>query len=81
MEKQESGKVEERLAAVDGPTIGIVTRGKVRVGAARKGEEEQLDLDEGGVFFVLPGNEIHIQVLEGSGPAGAAEVWWSLFDA
>ncbi|KAI0749491.1 mannose-6-phosphate isomerase [Daedaleopsis nitida] len=72
---------EESLAAVDGPTIGIVTRGRLRISTKKGDVTEQLELAEGGVVFVTPGNEIHIEVLEGEGPGEAGEVWWSLFGA
>ncbi|KAI0635738.1 mannose-6-phosphate isomerase [Trametes polyzona] len=67
----------EQLAAVSGPTIGIVTKGRVRIAVSRG--DEQLDLDEGGVVFIPPGNDIRVELLEGRGPEGAGEVWWSTF--
>ncbi|KAJ8473188.1 hypothetical protein ONZ51_g8024 [Trametes cubensis] len=70
---------EERLGAVGGPTIGIVTKGKARITVSR--DHEQLELDEGGVVFIPPGNEIHVELLEGRGAEGAGEVWWSCFGA
>ncbi|KAI0661561.1 mannose-6-phosphate isomerase [Cubamyces menziesii] len=73
-----SAKV-ERLGAVGGPTIGIVTKGKARITVSR--DHEQLELDEGGVVFIPPGNEIHVELLEGRGAEGAGEVWWSCFGA
>ncbi|KAI0710117.1 mannose-6-phosphate isomerase [Earliella scabrosa] len=72
---------DECLGAVDGPTTGIVTRGRVKI-ATNKGEvTEQLELGEGGVVFVPPGNEIQVEVFEGQGSEEAGEVWWSLFGA
>ncbi|KAI0329097.1 mannose-6-phosphate isomerase [Cubamyces sp. BRFM 1775] len=68
---------EERLGAVNGPTIGIVTKGKARITVSRG--HEQLELDEGGVVFIPPGNDIHVELLEGRGAEGAGEVWWSCF--
>ncbi|RPD61165.1 mannose-6-phosphate isomerase [Lentinus tigrinus ALCF2SS1-7] len=72
---------EEHLGAVDGPTMGIVTRGKVRISTNKGGETEQLELDEGAVVFVAAKNEINVEILEGHGPDEAGEVWWSLFGA
>lgn len=70
----------ERLGAVSGPTIGIVTKGKARIAVGKGGE--QLELDEGGVVFIAPGNDIQIELLEGSGAEGSeGEVWWSCFGA
>ncbi|OSD06393.1 mannose-6-phosphate isomerase [Trametes coccinea BRFM310] len=69
----------ERLGAVKGPTIGIVTKGKARIAVSRG--NEQLELDEGGVVYIPPGNDIHIELLEGRGQEGAGEVWWSCFGA
>ncbi|KAI9057211.1 mannose-6-phosphate isomerase [Trametes sanguinea] len=69
----------ERLGAVRGPTIGIVTKGKVKITVRR--DNEQLDLDEGGVVFISPGNDIQVELLEGRGQEGAGEVWWSCFGA
>lgn len=70
---------EERLGAVKGPTIGIVTKGKARLTVSRG--HEQLELDEGGVMFIPPGNDIQVELLEGRGAEGAGEVWWSCFGA
>ncbi|KAI0360054.1 mannose-6-phosphate isomerase [Trametes cingulata] len=67
----------ERLAAVNGPTIGIVTKGRARIAVSRG--NEQLDLDEGGVVFIPPGNDIRVELHEGRGKEGAGEVWWSCF--
>ncbi|EIW57378.1 mannose-6-phosphate isomerase [Trametes versicolor FP-101664 SS1] len=70
----------ERLGAVSGPTIGIVTKGKARIAVGKGGE--QLELDEGGVVFVAPGNDIEVELLEGRGSEGSeGEVWWSCFGA
>lgn len=69
----------ERLSAVKGPTIGIVTKGKARIALSRG--NDQLELDEGGVVFIPPGNDIQVELLEGRGPGGAGEVWWSTFGA
>ena len=74
---------EETLDAVEGPTIGIVTRGKLKVSAKpnKGGTEDRLELHEGCVVFVPPGHEIHVEVLDGRGPEGAGEMWWSLWGA
>ncbi|KAH9856537.1 mannose-6-phosphate isomerase [Lenzites betulinus] len=69
----ESGAAKEELGAVGGPTVGIVTRGRVRVAVSRG--DERLNLNEGAVVFVPPGNDISVELLgEGTG-----EVWWSCF--
>ncbi|KAI0370371.1 mannose-6-phosphate isomerase [Pilatotrama ljubarskyi] len=67
----------EHLTAVKGPTIGIVTKGRARIAVSRG--NEQLDLDEGGVVFIPPGNDIRVELLEGRGAEGAGEIWWSCF--
>ncbi|KAI0787856.1 mannose-6-phosphate isomerase [Fomes fomentarius] len=72
---------DERLGAVDGPTIGIVTRGRVKFSTKNGNLTEELEIDEGGVVFVPPGNEIQVEILEGRGSDEAGEVWWSLFGA
>ncbi len=72
---------DERLGAVDGPTIGIVTRGQVKIRTKKGNLTEELEIDEGGVVFVPPGNEIQVEILEGRGSDEAGEVWWSLFGA
>lgn len=70
----------ERLEAVSGPTIGIVTKGKAKIAVGKGGEK--LELDEGGVVFVAPGNDIEVELLEGRGSEGSeGEVWWSCFGA
>ncbi|CDO75789.1 hypothetical protein BN946_scf184934.g4 [Trametes cinnabarina] len=66
----------ECLGAVKGPTIGIVTKGRAKIAVSRG--DEQLELEEGGVVFIPPGNDIQIQLLEGRGQ-GVGEVWWSCF--
>ena len=43
--------------------------------------KDSLDLDEGSVVFVPPGNEIQVEVIEGKGQEGAGEVWWALWSA
>ncbi|TFK93977.1 mannose-6-phosphate isomerase [Polyporus arcularius HHB13444] len=72
---------EEHLGAVDGPTIGIVTRGKVKLSTKKGDQTEQLVLDQGAVVFIPPKNEVQVEILEGRGPDEAGEVWWSLFGA
>ncbi|KAI1797282.1 mannose-6-phosphate isomerase [Ganoderma leucocontextum] len=72
---------EEVLDPVEGPTIGIVTRGMVKVSVSSSKGRDCLELDEGGVVFVPPGNEIRVEVTEGKGPEGAGEVWWALWGA
>ena len=71
----------ETLDPVDGPTIGIVTRGKLQVSTGLTKGQESLKLDEGSVVFVPPGNEIRVEVVEGKGQEGAGEVWWALWSA
>ncbi|PSR70445.1 hypothetical protein PHLCEN_2v13696 [Hermanssonia centrifuga] len=60
----------ETLGAVGGPTIGIVTQGRIRVIVGKEREE----LDTGGIIFVAPGNEIQVEHLE-RGAEG--EIWWA----
>lgn len=62
----------ETLGAVSGPTIGIVTSGKMKV--AVKGE--MLTLDAGGIVYIVPGREISVDVEDGS----EAEMWWAAAD-
>jgi mannose-6-phosphate isomerase len=62
-------KQAETIAPAGGPTIGIVTKGSVKVAAGG----EELELPQGGVVFVAPGNEIDIQAVSG----GETEVWWA----
>lgn len=59
----------ETLGPSEGPTIGIVTKGSVRV---RAGEEE-ISLPEGGIVFVAPKHEVTIQ----SVGSGEGEMWWA----
>lgn len=72
---------QENLDPADGPTIGIITRGKLRVSASSGKGKDSLDLDEGSVVFVPPGNEIQVEVIEGKGQESAGEVWWALWSA
>ncbi|KAI9000508.1 mannose-6-phosphate isomerase [Trametes punicea] len=67
----------EHLGAVRGPTIGIVTKGKAKIAVSRG--NENLELDEGAVVYVPPGNDIHVELLEGRGPDRTGEIWWSCF--
>ncbi|KAI0671529.1 mannose-6-phosphate isomerase [Trametes maxima] len=78
----------ERLSAVKGPTIGIVTKGKMNRGnvlqqcpgpIAVGNGNERFELDEGAVVFITPGNDVDIELLEGRGATAAGEVWWSTF--
>ena len=62
----DSGK--EVLGAVEGPTIGIVTSGKVRVTVG----EEHEELEAGGIVFVVPGHDIHVDQIEKE-----SEMWWA----
>ncbi|GJE92961.1 mannose-6-phosphate isomerase [Phanerochaete sordida] len=66
------GSQQETLAAVDGPTIGIVTAGAVRVTV--KGEV--LDLEAGAIVYVVPGNVILLENLQAGG-AQRGEMWWA----
>jgi len=61
----------EVLGKAEGPTIGIVTSGKVEI-IEQANEFDTLTLEAGGVVFVKPETEIAVQVLEGEG-----EVWWA----
>jgi glyoxylate utilization-related uncharacterized protein len=63
------GLAEETLAPAEGPTIGFVTKGSVRV---RAGEEE-LSLPSGGIVFVAPGHEVTVQNVSSS----EGEIWWA----
>ena len=78
---KEKNAEDERLGAGEGPMIGIVTKGKVKLRVTGEDAEESLDLDEGGVVFVAPGNQVNVHLREGGGPAGNGEIWWSLYRA
>jgi mannose-6-phosphate isomerase len=64
------GSDKEKLAAVDGPTIGIVRAGIVKVVV----KNESLDLQEGGIVFVAPGNDTVVELSQGS---SKGEIWWA----
>ncbi|EKM52726.1 uncharacterized protein PHACADRAFT_198773 [Phanerochaete carnosa HHB-10118-sp] len=63
---------QETLAAVDGPTIGIVTEGTMKV--AVKGQV--LDLKQGSIVYVVPGNVILLELAPVDGRA-KGEMWWA----
>lgn len=60
---------EETLQKIDGPTIGIITKGKVRVAV----DGESMELDPGGVVYVVPNREVTVELLSGK----SGEVWWA----
>jgi mannose-6-phosphate isomerase len=67
------GKV-ERITSALGPTIGIVTSGgAVKFSAAN----EELELPEGGIIYVVPGKEVTIE----AGAGEDAEVWWASYSS
>ncbi|PCH42743.1 mannose-6-phosphate isomerase [Wolfiporia cocos MD-104 SS10] len=72
---REGAESRERLEKVNGPTIGIVTRGKVRFGVTEGGAEE-LVLEEGGVMYVVPGKTVEVELLSAD-KEGEGEVWWA----
>jgi len=56
---------------VAGPTIGIVTKGKVE--CREEGENfVTVALGLGGIVFVKPGTEVGVQAVQGE-----AEMWWA----
>lgn len=61
----------ERLDAVGGPTIGVVTKGRIAFTVSSSQEKEELD--EGGIVYVVPGRDITVELLSGD----AGEVWWA----
>lgn len=61
----------EVLGKAEGPTIGIVTSGKVEI-IEQANNFDTLSLEAGGIVFVKPETEVAVQVLEGEG-----EVWWA----
>lgn len=63
------GLAEETLAPAEGPTIGFVTKGSVRM----RTEEEELILPSGGIVFVAPGHEVTVQ----SVGSDEGEIWWA----
>lgn len=64
-------KGREILGKAEGPTIGIVTSGKVEI-IEQAHNFDSLTLEEGGIVFVKPSTEIAVQTLE-----GGAEIWWA----
>ena len=70
LDEEYEGK--EVLCAVDGPTIGIVTMGKVSI-EEQSAKRESVELEEGGIVFVKPGSGLVIQVIGEDN----AEIWWS----
>ncbi|CCM05807.1 uncharacterized protein FIBRA_08041 [Fibroporia radiculosa] len=66
------GGRKERLEPSDGPTMGIVTRGRVRMNVG----DETVDLEEGAVVYVVPGNTINVELLQPD-QEGEGEVWWA----
>ncbi|TCD71530.1 hypothetical protein EIP91_008911 [Steccherinum ochraceum] len=63
------GRATEVLGQVDGPTIGIVRSGSVKVTV----NSESLELESGGVFYVVPGCAVTVEKTSG----GKAQVWWA----
>jgi len=63
----------ERLGAVQGPMIGIVTRGTIRVAAGA----DEMVLEEGGVVYVVPDNAVDVELLTAD-KDGEGEVWWAV---
>ncbi|KAI0073128.1 mannose-6-phosphate isomerase [Panus rudis PR-1116 ss-1] len=63
----------EVLGAVGGPTIGIVTKGRVRFSVAAG---EVVEIDEGGIVYVVPGCDVEADLVKGA-DGGYGEVWWA----
>lgn len=63
----------EVLGKAEGPTIGIVTSGKVEI-IEQADNFDTVTLEAGGIVFVKPETEVAVQVLEGEG-----EVWWATY--
>lgn len=68
----DSSASEERLGAANGPTIGVVMKGKVQV-EEQGPNRENLLLEEGAIVFVKPNTEVVLKAHDG----GEAEVWWA----
>lgn len=62
-------KAHEVLKKVNGPTIGIIKEGKLRIEVAG----ESLVLDAGGTFYVVPDHDVSIRLVAGK----RGEVWWA----
>lgn len=65
----------EELAPNNGPLVGIVTRGEVRV----KVGEEQMELRKGGVVFVRPGHAVEVKLSKAqvAREEEGGEIWWA----
>lgn len=61
----------EVLRGAAGPTIGIVTKGKVEC-REEGGDFATEPLGLGGIVFVKPGTEVSVQAVQGE-----AEMWWA----
>jgi len=61
----------EVLRGAAGPTIGVVTRGKVEC-REEGGDFTTVTLGLGGIVFVKPGTEIGVQAIQDE-----AEIWWA----
>lgn len=61
----------EVLKAINGPSIGIVVKGTMKVSA-----EQTFTLDAGSIVFVAPNHDIYIESSMGGG-----EMWWSVASA
>lgn len=61
----------ETLGAIGGPTIGIVTRGRVTFSASGSAEKETIA--QGGIIYVAPRSETTLELIEGE----IGEVWWA----
>ena len=77
--RAQAGEDAEEFAPCDGPLVGIVVRGKVKV---KVGDEEMV-LQKGGVVYVRPGNAVQVKLLQaqraqqGEGDQPDGEVWWA----
>ena len=67
-----AGTQQETLAAVDGPTIGIVTEGTMRVAV----EGGVLELEQGSIIYVVPSNVVLVELAQADG-ATRGEMWWA----
>ncbi|KAL4243515.1 Mannose-6-phosphate isomerase [Abortiporus biennis] len=62
-----SGK--EVLESINGPMIGIVIKGNIKVQV----EDESEKVSEGGIVYVVPNKEVLVELVKG----GKGEVWWA----
>jgi len=61
------------LGEVNGPTIGIVTKGTVKLAVG----DEAVVAEEGTVVYVVPHSNIEIELSGRTGENGIGEVWWA----